>query len=156
MRWRFRRSLSIFPGFRINFGKKGVSASLGPRGAKVTVGTKGVRTSVGIPGSGVSVTDYGPWSRRGSSTHTPLKHANESNEMKSHSESTWWKRLFTVLEIAVALIGTSFFALVYFSESSNRPPLYGFLIALVPAGVVRLVRIAVTYVVEGVESKYPK
>lgn len=57
---RFRRSISILPGLKINFGATGASVSLGPRGAKVTVGQKGARVTGGIPGSGLSVSGTYP------------------------------------------------------------------------------------------------
>jgi hypothetical protein len=53
---RFRRSIKIFPGLRINVGKKSASLSLGGRGAHVTLGPNGTRTTVGIPGTGLSST----------------------------------------------------------------------------------------------------
>jgi uncharacterized protein DUF4236 len=63
MGFRFRRSVRLFPGVRLNFGKRGVSASVGIRGAHVTVGRTGVRTTVGIPGTGVSYTNFRPLKR---------------------------------------------------------------------------------------------
>src|ERR1700681_1362206 len=61
---RFRRTLKILPGIRMNVGKTGVSWSFGRRGAHLTVGKRGVRTTVGLPGSGLSYT----WDS--STTHT--------------------------------------------------------------------------------------
>lgn len=55
MALRFRRTMKIAPGLRINLTKKGVSARVGPRGAGVTVGTSGSTVSAGIPGSGLHV-----------------------------------------------------------------------------------------------------
>ena len=55
MALRFRHSISILPGLKINFGATGASLSLGPKGAKVTVGRKGAWVTAGIPGSGLSV-----------------------------------------------------------------------------------------------------
>jgi hypothetical protein len=52
---RFRRTLKIAPGVRINLTKTGISARVGPRGAGVTVGTSGTTVSAGIPGSGLHV-----------------------------------------------------------------------------------------------------
>lgn len=52
--FRFRRSLKIAPGIRINFGKKSPSLSFGVRGAGITVGSRGVYGNVGIPGTGLS------------------------------------------------------------------------------------------------------
>jgi len=56
MGFRFRRSIRILPGIRVNIGKRGVSTSIGVRGAHVTVGHGKVRETVGIPGSGLSYT----------------------------------------------------------------------------------------------------
>lgn len=54
MGFRFRRSIRIAPGLRINVGKRGVSLSAGVRGASVTVGPRGTYSNVGIPGTGLS------------------------------------------------------------------------------------------------------
>jgi len=62
--FRFRRSIKIFPGIRLNIGKKSASVSVGVRGAHVTMGTKGTRTTLGIPGTGLSYTEF----HRGSAT----------------------------------------------------------------------------------------
>jgi|GEM_PF-2521787 len=56
MGFRFRRSVKILPGIRLNFGTRGISTSIGVRGAHVTFGKTGVRTTVGLPGSGLSYT----------------------------------------------------------------------------------------------------
>ena len=56
MGFRFRRSIKNLPGIRLNFGKRGVSTSIGVRGAHVTFGKTGTRTTVGLPGSGISYT----------------------------------------------------------------------------------------------------
>ena len=57
MGWRFRRSVKILPGVRLNVSKRGAGVSVGPRGAKLSVNTRGqVRRTVGIPGTGLSYT----------------------------------------------------------------------------------------------------
>ncbi len=56
MPFRFRRSVRIAPGLRLNLGKRGVSASVGGRGAHLTVGPGQTRTTIGVPGSGLSYT----------------------------------------------------------------------------------------------------
>lgn len=51
---RFRKSVKIAPGLKLNFNKKSVSVTAGVKGAHVTVNSKGKKTtSVGIPGSGL-------------------------------------------------------------------------------------------------------
>jgi hypothetical protein len=54
--FRFRRSIKILPGIRLNISRSGVSASVGVRGAHVTVGHGKVRETVGLPGTGISYT----------------------------------------------------------------------------------------------------
>lgn len=54
---RFRRSIKIAPGIRLNFNKKSFGLTMGVKGAHVTVNSKGRKTaSVGIPGTGLSYT----------------------------------------------------------------------------------------------------
>ena len=57
MGFRFRKSLRILPGVKINLSKTGGSLSLGGRGASVNLGRKGVKTTVGLPGSGMSYSE---------------------------------------------------------------------------------------------------
>jgi len=56
MPFRFRRSISIFKGVRLNFGKRGASLSLGGKGLSVNLSGRGARTTVGLPGTGLSYT----------------------------------------------------------------------------------------------------
>jgi hypothetical protein len=50
---RFRRSLKLAPGLRLNFSGSGVSFSAGPRGASVSFGSRGTFLNTGIPGTGL-------------------------------------------------------------------------------------------------------
>ncbi|MEO8607785.1 MAG: DUF4236 domain-containing protein [Chloroflexota bacterium] len=50
--FRFRKSLQLLPGVRLNISKTGASLSLGPRGAHITTGTSGTYFSLDLPGSG--------------------------------------------------------------------------------------------------------
>lgn len=55
MGFRFRKSMKIAPGVRLNFNKGSTSVTFGGRGAKYTVSSSGKKTaSVGLPGTGVS------------------------------------------------------------------------------------------------------
>ena len=51
---RFRQSFTLFPGVRLNLGKRGMSASFGVPGATLNLSGRGVRATVGVPGSGMS------------------------------------------------------------------------------------------------------
>jgi hypothetical protein len=61
MGFRFRRSVKILPGVRINLSKSSASVSLGGRGFHYTMGPKGTRVTAGIPGTGLSWTEYSPY-----------------------------------------------------------------------------------------------
>ena len=53
----FRKSISIFPGLKLNLSKSGVGLSTGVKGARVSLNSKGqARTTLGIPGTGVYYT----------------------------------------------------------------------------------------------------
>lgn len=56
--FRFRRSVKILPGVRVNFNLKSTSITFGGRGYKQTISTTGKKTkTVGIPGTGISYTE---------------------------------------------------------------------------------------------------
>lgn len=54
MAFRFRRSIKIAPGVRVNLSKSGGSLSVGERGATLNAGKRGVYTTIGYPGIGLS------------------------------------------------------------------------------------------------------
>lgn len=57
MGFRFRKSIKIAPGVRLNIGKKSASISVGGRGVRHTISSTGRRTSsISIPGTGISYT----------------------------------------------------------------------------------------------------
>lgn len=69
---RFRKSVKICKGVKVNFSKSGASLSLGGKGHSVNVGTRGTRVTAGIPGTGLSYS-----TKVGGKSHS-----------KSHSKST--------------------------------------------------------------------
>lgn len=50
---RFRKSVSLGKGARVNFSKSGVSLNAGARGASVTLGRRGTYLNTSIPGTGI-------------------------------------------------------------------------------------------------------
>ena len=54
MGFRFRKSVKVAPGVKINLSKSGGSLSLGGRGATVNLSSRGVRSTYSIPGTGIS------------------------------------------------------------------------------------------------------
>ncbi|HEX8431473.1 MAG TPA: DUF4236 domain-containing protein [Longimicrobium sp.] len=54
MGFRFRKSIKILPGVRVNVSRSGVSTTIGGRGASVSIGKRGSYLNTGIPGTGLS------------------------------------------------------------------------------------------------------
>lgn len=55
MAMRFRRSMKVAPGVKVNFNKKSVGVTVGGKGYHYSVNSSGKKTtSFGIPGTGVS------------------------------------------------------------------------------------------------------
>ena len=50
---RFRHSIRLARGIRLNLGLHGAGLSVGPRGLHVGVNRRGIYTSAGIPGTGI-------------------------------------------------------------------------------------------------------
>jgi tetratricopeptide (TPR) repeat protein len=58
VRLRFRKSIKVAPGVRVNLSKSGVGMSVGTKGVRVGVGPRGRYTSVSIPGTGIYGIEY--------------------------------------------------------------------------------------------------
>lgn len=76
---RFRKSVKICKGVKVNFSKSGASLSLGGRGHSVNVGGRGTRVTVGIPGTGLS------YSKNLTSPHQSKSPSHGSASTKSAS-----------------------------------------------------------------------
>ncbi|MCR6653688.1 MAG: DUF4236 domain-containing protein [Cellvibrionaceae bacterium] len=57
MGFRFRKSIKIMPGVRVNMGLRGGSVTLGGRGASVNIGKRGINARYSIPGTGISYSE---------------------------------------------------------------------------------------------------
>lgn len=69
---RFRKSIKLAPGIRMNLSGSGVSWTLGPRGASVGIGKRGTYLNTGIPGTGLySRSQLAPGVGSGNRASTP-------------------------------------------------------------------------------------
>lgn len=92
---RFRKSMKIAPGVRVNFGKKSTSVSFGGKGARYTVSSSGRKTaSVGIPGTGLSYVESvgGNKTRKDTSDKSDMKSNKETKQKKPKKPffKKWW------------------------------------------------------------------
>ncbi|MCE5191999.1 MAG: DUF4236 domain-containing protein [Actinomycetia bacterium] len=120
---RFRRTMKIAPGVRLNLTKKGASVRVGGMGFGVTMGTSGTRVSAGIPGTGLSATRKlsGSTSPRSSSARTTGTAAQSQMSVKDAARAIgpqetgfnypgWW--LTGAIVFVLAALGGAYFALV--------------------------------------------
>lgn len=76
---RFRKSMKIAPGVKLNLNKKSAGMTLGGKGINYTVNTKGTRTSsIGLPGTGVYYTDI---------KHSEITNTNNSKKSNYSAKS---------------------------------------------------------------------
>lgn len=61
MGFRFQKSISFFPGIRLNLSKSGASVTVGKPGLSVNLGKDGATGNVGIPGTGLSSREKIGW-----------------------------------------------------------------------------------------------
>lgn len=86
---RFRKSVKIAPGIRLNFNKKSTSVSFGGKGATYTVNSTGKKTtSVGIPGTGLYYTESVGGKKKGKGNM--LKKAEKAQKVKKPFFKKWW------------------------------------------------------------------
>lgn len=101
---RFRRSVRILPGVRVNVGKTGISTSIGGRGARVTLGHGHTRATVGLPGTGLSYTEV---SRQHQEPRTGQQQLEPVADLPAPSAVRGWIWIALLVAIVVAIwIGT--------------------------------------------------
>jgi len=86
MPFRFRKSIKILPGVKINLSKSGVSTSVGKRGATVNFSKRGTRTTVGIPGTGLSYSSQtsAPKTTQSTGDHQQSIHSQGGNSANNN------------------------------------------------------------------------
>lgn len=91
---RFRKSIKIAPGVKVNLNKKSAGISIGPRGAKLTTNTKGKTTAtVGAPGTGLSYsTSVGGKKKKSSKVNTSHKKTNTPKKNEFESTKQWYQK----------------------------------------------------------------
>lgn len=120
MAWRFRRSIKIAPGIRINLNKKSTSVRIGPRGLGYTISSTGKRTaSVGIPGTGLSYSETVSKKRK-TSAQVPAQSFADIDPVEEFVET---KPSNSVFRVAAWMIGIAMtIAVVTTIFSAHREP----------------------------------
>lgn len=80
---RYRKSINLLPGVKLNISKSGFSTSIGKPGNTLNVSSRGTRSTIGIPGTGLSYSQMLTKRRSGRGRRTSRQRAQETRlEMK--------------------------------------------------------------------------
>ena len=133
MGFRFRKSISLGKGVRLNISKRGLGVSAGVKGARVGIGPRGVRKTYSIPGTGISHveerslgstrTKNSPSARRKANSLTPSTQPSIPNQSLSGTNWVWgiiigFILIFSQPVLGVPLMGIS----VYFFRKKMQEP----------------------------------
>lgn len=118
---RFRKSLTLAKGVRLNFSKRGVGISAGIKGARIGIGSRGLYTSTSLPGTGLYSVNYLGQGKKGSN--------NGSVSLSKNDQSIVIKVLLGSLFIIALLISPPLGVLlligifIYYYRR-NKSPIY--------------------------------
>ena len=87
MGFRFRKSIKIAPGLRLNLSKSGISTSIGGPGATINLGSQGIRKTVGIPGSGLSFSAMSNGAKSNASNYSDVGGSQDEAQNNSKSKN---------------------------------------------------------------------
>jgi hypothetical protein len=102
---RFRKSIKLAPGIRMNFSRSGLSWTLGPRGASMGIGKRGTFLNAGIPGTGLYTRE-----RIGGSSPSRKRGSSASDTSISISDTS------TSIKVGVSDDG-----MLYFQDADGNP-----------------------------------
>lgn len=135
---RFRKSVKLAPGVRLNFNKNSSSVTFGGKGAHYTINSKGKETaSVGIPGTGLSYsTSSGGKSTSGSSSNNAYTSNNYSSSTppKKNNDKKWYQKTGWIIFFLIFFFPIGLFLM--WKYSSWKKPVKGIVSALFVFGLI--------------------
>lgn len=120
---RFRKSINLGGGIRLNLSKKGIGMSAGVKGFRVGTGPRGTRMSVGIPGSGLSFQKNIGARKHSSSSHSSQPYVDDSLNAPDPSSKRNFGCINILLILGIAFCGLATFAGIVsiFSGAGSTP-----------------------------------
>lgn len=109
MGFRFRRSIRLLPGVRLNVSKSGFSTSVGGSGLTLNLSKRGACYTVGLPGTGLSYTDR---------LIVPQREYNQPAEALARTSAGAWP----VWIVAVLVIVAALFLAIGFAPAKQSAP----------------------------------
>lgn len=131
---RFRKSVKIAPGVKINFNKKSSSVTFGGKGIHYTVNSKGKKTaSVGIPGTGISYTQSSGGGS-GSKSHKNTKGGEQAtmpqnNFQGSDPNKKWYQKTGWIIALLIFFFPVGLFLM--WKYTNWKKPVKGIVTAFI-------------------------
>ncbi len=130
---RFRKSIKIAPGVKINLNKKSTSVTFGGKGAHYTASSTGKKTaSVGIPGTGISYTKTTGQSSKQKKTNKggsqPMPTAPHSN-FQDPDHKKWYQKTGWIIALLILFFPVGLFLM--WKYTNWKKPIKGIITALI-------------------------
>ena len=91
---KFRKSIKIAPGIRMNISKSGIGFSAGVKGARISVNSKGrVTKTVSIPGTGISYSE-----------NSTIKNTEKKTPKTIYEYSSGQQKAFSVVMLILGIM----------------------------------------------------
>lgn len=113
MGFKFRKSIKVAPGVKINVTHKGVGVSAGVKGASISTGPSGSRITTSLPGTGISYEQRigkkkAPKQRTNTTTQNTVPTSSPSNEqLQTRVKSSTPKREVKTFKVTPILLKDS-------------------------------------------------
>ena len=130
---RFRKSIKIAPGVKINLNKKSTSVTFGGKGVHYTASSTGKKTaSVGIPGTGISYTKTTGQSSKQKKTSEggsqPMPTASQSN-FQDPDHKKWYQKTGWIIALLILFFPVGLFLM--WKYTNWKKPVKGIITALI-------------------------
>lgn len=102
---RFRKSIKVLPGIKLNLSKSGIGVSGGIKGLRVGVNSRGTYSSVGIPGTGIYSTSYKSNSKKTIPSNIPTEDLRHKIKTKTRTWVFWLTILSIFCFISQPILG---------------------------------------------------
>ena len=130
---RFRKSIKIAPGVKINLNKKSTSVTFGGKGVHYTASSTGKKTaSVGIPGTGISYTQTTGQSSKQKKTSEggsqPMPTAPQAN-FQDPDHKKWYQKTGWIIALLILFFPVGLFLM--WKYTNWKKPVKGIITALI-------------------------
>ena len=130
---RFRKSIKIAPGVKINLNKKSTSVTFGGKGVHYTSSSTGKKTaSVGIPGTGISYTQTTGQSSKQKKTNKggsqPMPTAPQAN-FQDPDHKKWYQKTGWIIALLILFFPVGLFLM--WKYTNWKKPIKGIITALI-------------------------